>query len=200
MSDLPERPTPEYVRDAKSGYRVGDAVPVEHRYANGKVATPVDSALYRDSDMGKRSEALALARDLSASMALDLTRELGRRDRLDKLLALVDRGLDGSKLLSRTVLNIYAKYTDLAAMAESQESEWFKQLGVSGMADLVLLVARARQTEGLTEEQRADYCERYLERFYAQAGRARLRSGVERLGGEVPYTSDESSALVVEGG
>lgn len=170
------------------------------RHPSGKLVTPVDSALYRDSAMGKRSQMMAAARDLSASMTLELTKELGRADRLEKLMALVDRGLAGEKGYARTVLRIYSQYADVRALAESQESEWFKQLGVSGMADLVLLVARARQTEGLTEEQRADYCERYLERFYAQAGRARMRAGVERLGGEVPYTSDESSALVVDGG
>lgn len=166
------------------------------RYANGKLVTDPDSELYRDSVMGKRSQMLADARDLSASMALDLTRELGRKDRLDKLLALVDRGLAGHKQLSRTVMNIYAKYTDLAALAESQDSQLFKQLGVEGLADLVLLVARARQTEGLTEEQRADTCERYLERYYAKAGRQRLRAGVERFGGEVPVMSSESFAVV----
>lgn len=173
---------------------------VPRRYANGKVATSPDDPLYKDSSMGKRSQMKAMARELAATMNLELTKKLGEPERLEKLMLLVDKGLNGDNLLSRTVMGIYAQYVDVKALAESQESEWFRQLGVSGMADLVLLVARARQTEGLTEEQRADYCERYLERFYAQAGRARLRSGVERLGGEVPYTSDESSALVVEGG
>lgn len=146
---------------------------------------------------GLRNDIRREGDDFRAEARRDIARQLSEADRVNAFVALIESGLKGQDRMShRTAAHIMHDFLKQPDTAQPFEDALLKRVGVGSVEELLAIVKKARATAEMDHHQRAQACERFLVRYYGVEGRTRQRTGLMFMGGELPFTSEDSSAVV----